>query len=122
MVTINKKEGTLSDLDKATPMDIEKIKKSMRVDSEFELVQIYAIYDIKGEKYDVPFFAHSDLFAQRRFTLMSKEEGTILNEYLKDFNLVSLGNFNLITGEVFVKNEIILEGKQIIKTKKQEVT
>ena len=76
---------------------------------------IYAINDKKGEKYDIPFFAHSDLFAKRRFMMMANEPGTILHQFLKDFDLHKLGNFDVVTGNIKPQNKVVVEGLQIKK-------
>lgn len=87
-------------------------------ENRFEQVGLYSVHDLKGKKYDVPFFAHDDLFAKRKFTLIIKEENTIVNEFKNDFNLVRLGSFNIVTGKLYENLEIILEGKQIIDKEK----
>lgn len=90
----------------------------MKNQNDFTTLEIYSIYDLKGEKYDVPFFAHSELFAKRRFLMMLKEEG-ILSEFINDFNLVKIGKFNIIDGTLEEKQKIVLEGKQIRKEKEK---
>lgn len=86
----------------------------------FTIIHMYAIYDRKGEKYDIPFFAHSDLFAKRKFTMMVQEKGTILQQFKNDFDLVGLGSVNIVTGEVKELKKTVIEGTQIKREEKEE--
>lgn len=63
-----------------------------------EKINVYAIYDRKGKRFDTPYFAHSDLFARRRYELMSKEGP--LNEWPEDFELWSIGTFDVQKGNL----------------------
>ena len=113
-------EGT--GLENAGPADIEELRKSVEIQkNEFEWVQIFALYDKKGKKYDIPFFAHNELFAKRKFMLMAKEEG-ILKEFINEFSLEKLGEFNIVNGHIIVMTETILEGNQIKKENNNEIS
>lgn len=79
----------------------------------YENIGIYAIRDRKAEKFDVPFFAANDLFAERKFTLMVKDKGSIVNQWKNEFELKRLGWLNVMTGEIQVDNHIVIEGVQI---------
>lgn len=76
---------------------------------------IYAIYDKKGKKYDTPFFAFSDLFAKRRYVLMSMEEKSPLQVWPEDFELARVGFFNPVTGDISEFHEVVADGKDIKK-------
>jgi len=111
-----------SGLENAGPADIEELRKSVKVEkNDFENVKIFALYDKKGEKFDIPFFAHNELFAKRKFIMMAKEE-SILKEFLDDFELAKIGSFNIITGFIKEEYETILEGIQIRKESKNEIS
>jgi hypothetical protein len=79
-----------------------------------EILMIYGIFDKKSLTYDTPFFAVSDLFAERRFRLMCNEKPSVLNTWTEEFALVRLGKVNIITGAVEADFEDILDGKGII--------
>lgn len=78
-----------------------------------EELGIYAIFDKKSERYDTPFFAVSDIFAERRFNLMINDQGTFINLYKDEFVLERVGTFNVISGSVEDMDKVIIEGKQI---------
>lgn len=82
-------------------------------------IGVYAIYDKKGERYDTPFFAISDLFAKRRFYLMADEKGP-LQMWPDDFRLEKVGTFNIIDGELVNRNGLVLEGLTVIPKKGDE--
>ena len=75
---------------------------------------IFAIYDKKGEKYDTPFFAMSELFAKRRFHLMCDEPGP-LKKWSEDFVLERVGIFDVFEGTIVEDKKVILEAKTIVK-------
>lgn len=78
-----------------------------------EELGIFAIFDKKSERYDTPFFAVSDIFAERRFNLMINEQGSFMNMYKDEFVLEKVGEFHIISGIVESVNKVIIEGKQI---------
>lgn len=80
-------------------------------------INIYAIYDKKGGQYDQPFFAYNDLFAKRKFIMLSQDKNIALGNFTKDFELKNLGSFNVLTGDIKPLNQLILEGNQIQKEK-----
>ena len=101
--------------EKMNPLVMEKIKEPGQArKNEFEYVKIFGLFDKKGKKFDIPFFAHNELFAKRKFIMMAKEE-SILKEFLHDFELAKIGEFNIVTGIITADYEIILEGNQIRK-------
>ena len=79
-----------------------------------ETINIYAIWDRKGERYDTPQFIPSDIFAKRWFYKLIMDGQGQLKHFKDDFELHSIGSFNVITGvlEQLDKN-IIIDGKQI---------
>lgn len=85
-----------------------------------EQLGIYAIFDKKHERYDTPFFAVSDIFAERRFNMMINEQGTFMSIYKDEFVLEKVGTFNVISCEVESENKVIIEGKQINLIKEGE--
>lgn len=80
-----------------------------------EKLNIYGIFDKKSERFDTPFFAYSDLFAERRFRLMLAEKNSVLNTWPDEFVLFRLGEVDLITGMIKDKKALVIEGKQIPK-------
>lgn len=82
-----------------------------------ENLGIYSIYDKKSERYDTPFFAISDLFAERRFRLMCEESGSMLKLFQTDFALCKLGELCILDGKIKEEFKVILEGKQFKKKK-----
>ena len=76
---------------------------------------IYAIYDAKSDSFDTPFFAANDLFAERRFNLMLRENNSMMNIYKDEFTLYSIAKFIIATGEIVVESrKEIVSGKSII--------
>ena len=80
-----------------------------------EIIMAYAIYDNKGDRYDTPFFAFNDLFAERRFVIMSRDKNTPLGAFTKDFTLFRIGSFNVISGVLKEDKHLVIDGKQIGK-------
>lgn len=78
-----------------------------------ELFGVYSIFDLKGLRYDKPFFALTDLMAKRRFIMAVRNEGGLVANFRSDFELHRLANWNTNTGEFFTGFETIMEGKEI---------
>jgi len=93
---------------------VKNLVKTENPEHDFNHIGIYSIWDKKGKKFDVPFFAANQLFARRRFLMMAKEE-SILKEFINDFDLCYIGKFNLINGHLEKSFEKLIEGKQIKK-------
>lgn len=75
---------------------------------------MYSVYDVKGLRYDTPFFANDDLYAKRHFTMMIQKIDTMVGMFKDDFELVKLGSFDVETGKaVNIEPDTILQGKQI---------
>ena len=81
----------------------------------YKWLEIYAIYDKKSEKFDTPFFAHSDVFAKRRYILMTEEDRSPLAMWPEDFALFKVGRFNIDSATVIEEHENILEGAAAIR-------
>lgn len=87
-----------------------KMKSKNREDS---WLSIYSIYDKKGERFDTPFFAHSDLFAKRRYLLMMAEERSPLAMWPDDFELHLIGRYNVLSNTLIEEKMLVLEGSAV---------
>jgi hypothetical protein len=79
-------------------------------------INVYAVRDLKGNVYDIPFFAHNDLFAARRFTIDCRGErsrDSIIGTFKEDFELQLIGEFNTNDGTFKEFNKSILKGADI---------
>lgn len=76
---------------------------------------IYSIYDKKGERFDTPFFAHSDLFAKRRLLLLMEEERSPLRMWPNDFELHSVGRYNVLTNTLIEEKRLLLECASVVR-------
>jgi len=83
-----------------------------------ETIGIYAVYDIKGDRYDTPFFALDDLNAERKFVFNFDNNDTIFSKFKNDFKLMSIGSFNVIDGQIITEKRTIIEGLQIAREEK----
>ena len=88
-------------------------KKQHPFDDQLQWLRIYAIYDKKGARFDTPFFAHSDLFAKRRYLIMAEEEKSPLRMWPEEFEMYLVGRFNIKSATVIEQYELILEGSSI---------
>ena len=70
-----------------------------------KILMMYAYYDKKNKSYDTPFFTFNDLFAQRKYQMDTKQEGSILKEFKEDFELYRLGFFDKLTGIFHIQEE-----------------
>ena len=57
-------------------------------------VGVYAVYDLKGKLFDIPFFAASNLFAERKFIMDMRTEKTMLKAFPGDFDLYLIGTYD----------------------------
>lgn len=97
-------------------------------------IKMYAVYDKKAKQYDVPFFAHDDLFAQRKFIMGLRDSNSIFAHFTDDFVLMKLGEVEISTGiingdidelgkypyEIISANQIILEAQEAAKKPQEE--
>lgn len=92
--------------------DVPMIPKLDR-NSDPQLIGIYAIYDKKGERYDIPFFMSNDLFAKRRFIMMKDDKESPLSKWPEDFDLMFIALFNILSSEIISEGvEILIQGKK----------
>lgn len=63
-------------------------------------LQIYSIYDKKGEVYHPPFYQHNDATAKRQFNEMCKDKNQPMAHYPEDYQLFRLGVFNDDSGKI----------------------
>lgn len=74
----------------------------------------YSIYDKKSKKFDVPFFANSDVFARRHFIMISEKKGTMLNRFVEDYDLYKIGSFCLDDGKILdIENYQVMQGNKL---------
>lgn len=80
-------------------------------------IKLYSIYDLKAQRYDTPFFCKDDINAKRHFIMMADQNGSMVNTFLKEFELRLLCEFDVLLGVITVYENIktVLEGKQILK-------
>ena len=79
------------------------------------VLEMYAIYDKKGERFDTPFFTLDEVNAKRKFKIDFMRSGTLINTFPEDFELVRIASFNVEKGELIKMKQSILEGKQLPK-------
>lgn len=82
-------------------------------DGNHQKLGLYAVYDKKGEAYDVPFFARSDLLAKRRFIVDVRNPQSLLSQFRDDFVLVRIGIWHQDTGVIDAFCETLVEGKEV---------
>lgn len=61
-------------------------------------MQLYSVYDKKGDEYSSPFKAHTHGDASRSITSTLMKGGTMLNQFPEDYVLYYVGDFNVTTG------------------------
>jgi len=77
-------------------------------------LQMFSIYDSKGERFDTPFFSLSDLNAKRHFHMMTEQNNSMINTFTNDFDLYNIGEFDVITSEITSKKpHLLYTGKQL---------
>ena len=81
-----------------------------------EQVNIYAYYDKKSDKYDIPFFAKDDIQAMRKFKLdtIANDGQSIIGQFKDDFRLYRIGMYDIKEGYLYQKSlEVVMHGKDI---------
>lgn len=63
-------------------------------------VNMYSVFDRKGNMFNQPFFAVNDVMASRTVYMREKVEPGQLSEFPEDFMLVRVGSFDHTTGDV----------------------
>jgi hypothetical protein len=89
-------------------------------ENDSNCVGMYSFYDKKSKRYDTPFFCQSDMFAGRHYKMITGKEGTMLNTFKKDFNVVRLGFYNMKTGVYNECYDMIINGKNEVKKDQEE--
>lgn len=77
------------------------------------MINLYAIEDNVTGNFDIPFFCSSDLFAERKFVIMARDNKNTLFHFKNDFNLVRIATFDPETGEIKSDKYTVIEGKAI---------
>jgi hypothetical protein len=78
------------------------------------VLQMYSVYDIKSEMYDVPFFALNDHMAKRKFVMdVQSRRANMISAFQDDFVLTKLGTFVFSTGEVNFGISVIIRGTEV---------
>jgi len=76
-------------------------------------IGMFCFFDKKAKRNDVPFFCKTDLNAKRHFIMMIRKEGTMLNSFKNEFDLIRLGYFDNLTQEYIPFTEKISSGEEI---------
>lgn len=63
------------------------------------LLGVFAVFDVKAEIYNAPFFMAKSAMAVRAFKDLANDPNTTVCRHPADFKLVHLGFFSLVTGE-----------------------
>lgn len=74
---------------------------------------LYSVYDKKADRYDTPFFAQTDLMAERKFFVNCQNDGSIMATFKNDFLLCRIGYFEMENGDFESDSKTIVEGAQI---------
>lgn len=69
------------------------------------LLGVYAVYDVKAEIYNSPFFMPKGAMATRAFADLANDKNTTVGRHPGDFKLMHLGFFSPVTG-VFKQLEV----------------
>jgi hypothetical protein len=88
-----------------------------------EKLKMFAMYDLKAERYDTPFFSLNNVHAERRFVTACQDPSTMIYRFKNDFQLHYLGVFDILDGtfKIDVEEDLItLEGKDIDNTQEAE--
>lgn len=78
---------------------------------------MYAFYDKKQARYDVPVFCHDDLFAQRYHHMQTNSDDprSILTTFKTDFDFCRIGFLDLQHGELIPFYECLIFGNSLAK-------
>ena len=68
------------------------------MDDVSNLLGVYAVYDVKAEIYNAPFFMAKHAMAVRAFSDLANDRNTTVGRHPGDFKLVHLGFFSPVTG------------------------
>lgn len=104
-----KNEEVIELLERATPEKVD------------QWVNVYSVYDVKADVYDIPFFCYNDLNAKRHFEMLARRRDQ-MRTFITDYVLYGIGTYNMKTGVlVETKQYRVIDGEQIkIKFKQEE--
>lgn len=68
----------------------------------------YAYYDMKAQRYDTPFFAISDIHAERHFITAIKNGNSMLADFKNDMQLYRLAEFDVVDGSLKINEYNVL--------------
>lgn len=75
--------------------------------------RLFAIRDVKVERFFPPFVQQTQLEAQRTFLDMCRDERTPLSKHPEDYTLYEIGTFNAESGElVSIIAHVVLIGSE----------
>lgn len=80
-----------------------------------EIINMYAIFDKKAERYDTPVFMPNDIFAKRFFYKLVYDGQGQLEHFRDDFEFHKIAEFNVLDGKIKLDFNMVIEGKQIGK-------
>lgn len=64
------------------------------------ITKVYSILDVKGDLYNVPFFAPTNGIALRQFTDLVNDKNSVPGRHPADFKLVQVGEFDDQSGQL----------------------
>jgi hypothetical protein len=68
-------------------------------------MKMLAVYDVKSESYEVPFFKVNEQIAMREFALVCRDEQMLMNKFPEDYELHLLGEFDQSECSFVFKNK-----------------
>lgn len=77
-------------------------------------MSIYAIRDLKANKYQQPWLAINDEVAIRQFKTLCQDKSTLFGNYPEDFDLMKLGEYSEDNGSIVSDVTSIANGSSLI--------
>lgn len=74
------------------------------------ILKAFAIYDVKGEVYNTPFFFGANGQAIRAFKDLANDKQTTVGRHPGDFKLMVIGTFDDNSGELVASDEVVSLG------------
>lgn len=72
------------------------------------MMKMYVLYDVVGDCYEVPFFAHGDGFVKRALAdLPATNPTSMVAQHPADFQLFSIGDYDQKTGDFTLDTRFI---------------
>lgn len=80
------------------------------------ILKVYAIFDVKGEVFNTPWFMHTHGQATRAFKDLVADKATLVGRNPEDFVLFSIGSFDDSSGSLIPlgKPERIVQGAEFL--------